>query len=196
VAPDDVVILAGDISWADKPTKVKADLEWLAPLPGRKIIVRGNHDHWWRSIADTRALIAPFHLEALEADALMINGVILCGTMGYIAPNDPYYRETEQKDHDRYERELGRLESALIAATALRNANQPLIVIVHYPPFTSDGQPTAFSEAISRARPTICLYGHLHRSVEWEVAVNEPRDGVLYRLIASDFVDMTLQKIW
>jgi uncharacterized protein len=196
VAPDDVVIIAGDVSWADKPSKVRADLEWLSEFPGRKIIIRGNHDHWWRSIIDTRALIAPFGLEALEADAREIDGVILCGTMGYVAPNDPYYHADVTKDRERYERELGRLESALIAATAQRNANQPLIVVLHYPPFTSDGQPTAFSEAISRARPTICLYGHLHRSAEWEVAVNEVRDGVQYRLIASDFVKMTLQKIW
>jgi len=196
VAPDDVVIIGGDISWADKPSKVLADLAWIGALPGRKILLRGNHDHWWRTINDVRTLLATYGLEAIEADAIQIDGVILCGTMGYLAPNDPYYHADQTKDRERYERELGRLESALIAGTAIRNHDQPLIVLLHYPPFTSDAQPTAFSAAISRAHPTMCLYGHLHRPPEWAVAVNEVRDGILYRLIASDFVNMTLQKIW
>ena len=196
VAPDDVVMIVGDVSWADKPSKVIADLTWLRELPGRKILLRGNHDHWWRSIHDVRALIAPYGLEAIEADTLLIDGVIVCGTMGWLSPGDPYFHADQPKDPERYARELGRLESALIAGTAIRSDHQPLIVLLHYPPFTSDAQPTAFSQAISRARATLCVYGHLHRSSEWEIAINEVRDGVQYKLIASDFVNMTLQKIW
>src|SRR5579863_1168066 len=60
VVPDDVVLIPGDFSWADKPTKVIADLEWLSGLPGRKVLVRGNHDHWWRSIEDVRKVLEPY----------------------------------------------------------------------------------------------------------------------------------------
>ncbi len=196
IAPDDVVLVAGDLSWAGKPGKVEADLAWLAALPGRKVIVRGNHDHWWRTIDEVRQLVTPLGLIALEGDCIVIDDVLVCGTMGYISPSDPYYDPELPKDSERYARELGRLTSALDCAAAQRTPGQRLIVMLHYPPFTSQGQPTAFVEAISRAAPTLCVYGHLHRSAEWQVAVNTIYQGVEYRLVAADFVQMTPQRLF
>ncbi|MHB8627726.1 MAG: metallophosphoesterase [Aggregatilineales bacterium] len=193
VAADDIVLLPGDLSWADKPTKVIADLEWLTALPGRKVLVRGNHDHWWRNIDEVRKVLEPFGFYALQGDSCTFDGVLVCGAMGYVAPNDPYYEKDTRKD--RYERELKRLESALQHAAAQRTPDQPWVVMLHYPPFTSDGQPTPFAEAITQAKPTICLYGHLHRAAEWEVAVNGLYEGVDYRLVAADFIQMMPQRV-
>ncbi len=194
VSADDVVLLAGDLSWADKPTKVIADLEWLAALPGRKVLVRGNHDHWWRNIEAARKVLEPYGFYALQGDSQIFDGVVVCGAMGYIAPNDPYYENDTRKD--RFERELKQVKSALIHAAAQRTPDLPCLLMLHYPPFTSDGQPTPFVEAITEARPTLCLYGHLHRAVEWEVAVNGLYEGVEYRLVAADFIQMMPQRVF
>jgi len=189
VAAEDVVLLPGDLSWADRPTKVRADLEWLGALPGRKVLVRGNHDHWWRNLEEVRKVLEPFGFYALQGDSQIFDGVLVSGAMGYLAPGDPYYEKDTRKD--RYERELQRLEAALQQATAQRTSpEQPWIVMLHYPPFTSDGQPTAFVEAITWAKPTLCLYGHLHRAAEWQRAVNGTYEGVDYRLVAADFLEM------
>ncbi len=186
---DDVVLLPGDISWAQSISHVLPDLQWLTMLPGKKVLVRGNHDHWWDSGAKARHAAEPLGFHLLEGDALIIGGVVLCGAMGHLAPNDPYYRKDEKKD--RYTRELLRLESAFKAAEALRQPNQPLIAMSHYPPLTSDGQRTGYTELISHYKPTYFLYGHLHHDKEWEIAVQGEFEGVHYALVAADYLAMT-----
>jgi uncharacterized protein len=189
VAPQDVVLVPGDVSWAQTTTKIAADLAWLAPLPGRKILLRGNHDHWWKEIYTVRKILEPWGYYALEGDSIDVDGVIVCGAMGHIAPDDPYFVEDPRKD--RYQREYKRLELALQHADAQRKAGQPVVLMMHYPPFTSEGKPTGYVDLITRYQPTICIYGHLHRASEWAVACNTSYNGVLYQLVAADFLGMT-----
>jgi predicted phosphohydrolase len=187
-------LLLGDVSWANSATRVRPDLEWLAALPGRKVMVRGNHDRWWTNINKVRHHLLPEGFFALQGDCLELEGVLLCGAQGHITPDDPHYRPDPPKN--RYERELDTLQSALQVATETRREGQPLIIMMHYPPFTSDAQPTAYSEMIEAHAPAMCLYGHLHRSHEWGIAINGERAGVDYRLLSADFVDMMLQTVW
>lgn len=194
IAPDDIVLLPGDVSWAGTPKRVLPDLEWLAQLPGRKLLLRGNHDHWWRSIDAARKIAEPLGFQILEGDSILIDGVVVCGAMGHVAPGDPYFTIDPKKD--RYTRELLRLEAALQHGQRQRAPGQPMILMTHYPPFTSEGKPTAYSDLITQYQPTLCLYGHLHRSKEWEIAVQGLRDGVTYRLVAADYIEMTPQLIW
>jgi hypothetical protein len=194
IAPDDVVLLPGDISWASSVPKVIPDLKWLAALPGRKVLLRGNHDHWWKNVSTARAAVEPFGLSLLEGDSIELNGVIICGAMGHIAPGDPYYDSSDKKD--RFNRELVRLEAALKHGTERRAPDQPMILMTHYPPFTSEGKPSAYSELVAKMKPTLCLYGHLHHRKEWDVAVNGIQDEVDYRLVAADFIEMIPQRIW
>src|SRR5689334_17297653 len=93
IAADDVVLIPGDVSWAQSVNKVIADLAWLSELPGRKVLLRGNHDHWWKGIYPVRKILEPWGFYALEGDSLTLDGVVLCGAMGHIAPQDPYYVE-------------------------------------------------------------------------------------------------------
>jgi hypothetical protein len=194
ISPTDVVLIPGDVSWASAPNKVLPDLEWLQPLPGHKILLRGNHDHWWSNIDRARKIAEPLGFQLLEGDSVTRAGVVVCGAMGHIAPEDPYYKPDPPKN--RYERELHRLEKALQHGTTRRQAGQPMILIMHYPPFTSEGKPTAYSQLIAQYKPDVCLYGHLHRSREWTVAVNGDYEGTQYRLVAADFVEMKPQLIW
>ncbi|MFP4322787.1 MAG: metallophosphoesterase [Anaerolineales bacterium] len=193
VHPDDVVLLLGDTSFGNTPRRVQPDLEWLSALPGRKVMIRGNHDRWWTDIHKVRRLL-PKQTYALQGDCLTMDGILLCGAQGHIAPQDPYYKP--DPPHNRYEREIRTLYAAITAAQAQRQPDQPLIVMMHYPPFTSDGKATAFSHMVESLAPAQCLYAHLHRQDEWAVAVHDQtHNGIYYRLLAADFVDMMLHKI-
>lgn len=194
VRPEDVVLLPGDVSWAQSPNKIMPDLEWLSALPGQKVLLRGNHDHWWKDITTARQLTEPLGFYVLEGDSIALDGVIICGAMGHIAPEDPYFAHDPKKD--RFTRELKRLDSALSHATARRKPDQAVLLLMHYPPFTSDGQKTAYVEVINYYRPTLCIYGHLHRPSEWAVAKNGCYEGVRYILAAADFLDMKPRLVW
>ena len=47
ITPDDTTVLLGDLSWALGLEEARADFSWIANIPGRKIILKGNHDYWW-----------------------------------------------------------------------------------------------------------------------------------------------------
>jgi predicted phosphohydrolase len=194
IQPDDFVLIPGDVSWAQSTNKILADLAWLSALPGRKVLLRGNHDHWWKDIFIVRKIVEPMGFYAIEGDSLALDGVVVCGAMGHVAPEDPYYVENPKKD--RYTRELKRLDKALQHAAAQRQPGQPVLLMMHYPPFTSEGKRTAYVDLISHYQPTLCLYGHLHHPSEWQVAQNGLYDGVQYRLVASDYLNMTPRLVW
>lgn len=194
IHPNDVVLVLGDSSWASTYKRVKPDLTWIDQLPGHKVMIRGNHDRWWRDIAEVRKTILPPSCRALQGDYLIMGNVLLCGAQGHVAPNDPYYRP--DPPHNRFEREIKTLSTSLAAAAKVRQTSHHMIVMMHYPPFTSDGQPTEFTDLIQAYAPDQCLYGHLHKDYEWNVAINEERAGTQYRLLASDFIDMIPQEVY
>jgi uncharacterized protein len=198
IAADDIVLLPGDVSWAQQTSRIWADLRWLQQLPGRKVLLRGNHDHWWKAIENVRKIVEPMGFYALEGDSITMDGVVICGAMGHLAPHDRYYKEDPKKD--RYHRELDRLEKALQHGAEARvngtGSPLPLILMTHYPPFTSDGKRTDYVDLISRYQPTMCIYGHLHHRQEWEIACKGVFEGVTYRLVASDYLQMKPALIW
>ena len=193
IAPDDIVLLPGDLSWAHSPLKVQPDLDWLAKLPGRKVLARGNHDYWWRKLSQIERDLLPQRVSAVQGTCLAMDDVLICGTMGHIAPNDPYYQTHKYKS---YQRELRWLQQALNQAADLRTAGQPLLLMLHYPPYTSDGQPSGFTEVIQAHQPDVCVYGHLHFEEEWQVAADEPRDGTRYHLVSCDYLNMIPRQVW
>ena len=85
VSADDIVLIAGDISWAMKLDEAKADLEWIDKLPGKKIIIKGNHEYWWKSISAVRELL-PASMMAIQNDAIKIDNYVICGTRGWNVP--------------------------------------------------------------------------------------------------------------
>jgi len=185
IADDDLVLLAGDISWALKWDAALVDLQWIGALPGRKVLTKGNHDYWWDAARKRRCELPP-SLALVEADAVAVDGWVLCGTRAWISPEHPAF--DPDTDERIYRRELGRLERALAAAGTLAQGEQPIGVLLHYPPFLPTGTPTRFAELISAAGASFCVYGHLHRRADWNVAVQGTRGGVRYHLTACDFL--------
>ena len=50
VKKEDLVILPGDFSWATYLKDTDEDFIYLKQLPGKKLLLKGNHDYWWNSI--------------------------------------------------------------------------------------------------------------------------------------------------
>jgi hypothetical protein len=185
VRPDEWVLLAGDISWAMKIAEALPDLAWIEALPGRKVMIRGNHDYWFpRRVGPLRAHLPP-SITALSGDATDIGAAVVCGTRGWITPDTPGFKA--ETDTRIYERELNLLDSALRAAQQLAQGQRPIIVMIHYPPFLNQ-QPTAFAQRIAAAGAAACIYGHLHRPEDWATAVQGRVEGVDYQLTACDYL--------
>lgn len=193
IAPGDIVLIPGDLSWAHSPQRVVPDLSWIGSLPGRKVLVRGNHDFWWKKLDQVTTQLLPEDVFAVQGSCLRLEGMLVCGTMGHIAPNDPYYQARKYKS---YQRELRWLRLALEQATAMRTNGEPILLMMHYPPFTSDGQPSGFTALIEQYHPEVCVYGHLHFAHEWDVAVDSRRNGTHYHLVAADYINMQPRQVW
>ncbi|MCL6527058.1 MAG: metallophosphoesterase [Thermaceae bacterium] len=156
VEEDDLVIVAGDISWAMRLKEAMLDLEDLQQLPGTKVLLRGNHDYWWPSITRLRQIL-PAKMHALQNDSLLIGDLAIAGSRGWDTPGSYGFGEEDQKI---YRRELERLELSLASTRSL--AYQHLVVALHYPPYSASGGPTGFTELIDAYRPSCVVYGHLH----------------------------------
>ncbi len=159
VAPEDVVLIPGDISWAMQLEQAIPDLQEIGKLPGRKILCKGNHEYWWSSLSRVRAAL-PEGMEALQFDAAETEFCVICGTRGW---NYPTARNPlEEKDQKIFRRELQRLEMALDRAEKIPGG-KPILVMMHFPPRMADDPDTPFTrllEASERVRAVV--YGHLH----------------------------------
>ena len=184
VRAEDTVLIAGDISWALKLAQAQADLEWIAALPGRKILSRGNHDYWWESSGRVRRQLPP-SIKVVQGDAIELGEAVVCGTRGWVTPDTTGFKTPD--DQIVYKRELVRLDLALAAARKLAAGVKPIIVMFHYPPFL-DRKPTEFARRIAAAGAAACVYGHLHRPYDWGMATQGPVDGVYYQLTACDYL--------
>lgn len=183
VAPGDLVLLPGDLSMARNHREVQPDLAWLDRLPGSKVLASGNHDGWWNGVTKVRPMLRRT-LMAVGGDAIATHGVVVCGTRGAPVPGD----DPTAVERAELGRELDALDRALAAATALRNAGEPLYVLWHYPPFDPHRRPGPCVERFERAGVTACVYGHLHIEGQWSLAVQGDVNGVRYACVASDAI--------
>ena len=116
VKDEDVVLIAGDISWAMKLEDAVPDLRLLAPLPGKKVFIRGNHDYWWNGISRVRATAPDENFIFLQTGAVKIGDFIFIGSRGWTSPGSPDYTE---QDNKLYLREGERFRLAFAEADTL-----------------------------------------------------------------------------
>jgi predicted phosphohydrolase len=182
---NDTVLIAGDISWAMKIDEALPDLQWIADLPGHKVMIRGNHDYWCpRGIGPVRKRL-PASISMLSADAAIFEEIVVCGTRAWTTPETSGF--STKTDLPIYERELAMLDRALQAAKKLAEGVRPIVVMLHYPPFV-DRKPTEFAKKIQEAGAAACIYGHLHRRQDWANATQGTVDGVFYQLTSCDYL--------
>ncbi|MBN2585769.1 MAG: metallophosphoesterase [Candidatus Fermentibacteraceae bacterium] len=188
VCDDDTVLLPGDLSWAMDLEEAREDLEWLGRLPGRKVVIKGNHDLWWASLSKLRSAL-PKGIIPLQHTALRTGPAVITGVRGWITPLWDEF--DEERDGKVYRRELLRLEMALEAAGGLMDRRRKLVVMMHYPPIVG-GAPTEFADMMSDRGVDVCVYGHIHCAPGcWPERLDTESGGVLYRLVSADRLDFT-----
>ncbi len=188
VSQDDAVLLPGDLSWAMQMRDALEDLDAVGRLPGKKIILRGNHDYWWSSVTRLRQAL-PENMFALQNDALRMGDDVFCGSRGWTHPDESGKEDAD--DRKIYERELIRLEMSLEAAKRLGGR---MIVMTHYPPLNEKHEHTPMSRLISSYGPTDVVYGHLHGAA-LKGAFNGTRDGIRYHCVSCDGTGFTVRLI-
>lgn len=182
VSNEDIVIIAGDISWGMQMQETQKDFEFISNLNGTKIIIRGNHDYWWSAISKVRDFV-PENIYAIQNDSLKINKYIFCGSRGWTVP-EPDKKQSEE-DKRIYDRELIRLEMSIQSALKQVEDGDEIILIMHYPPFNSALEESDFTKLIEKYNIKTVVYGHLHGKLKYKQTTLE-KNGVNYILSSCD----------
>lgn len=188
VSDTDYIIIPGDISWAIKLDEAIPDLVKISNMPGKKILLQGNHDYWWSSPSKIRKIL-PENMEIIQNDFVDIVDFYVCGSRGWSLPGDERFSESDDKI---YKRELIRLELSLSKAAAA--LDKPIIVAMHFPPFDENGKPSLFVDIMKKYNVVSCVYGHLH-SYGTEKAFEGIYDGIEFHLVSCDYIGFKPKKI-
>lgn len=184
VGEDDLVLIAGDISWAMKLEEAVPDLEWIDALPGKKIIIKGNHEYWWKSISAVREVL-PKSIMAIQNDSIKIGNIIFSGTRGWVVPEkDKILSDDDQKI---YSREVERLKLSLRAADVQRQDGDKIIAMMHFPPRNIDKEDNEFTKLFEEYGVSVVVFGHLHGYTSCEL-VSE-KNGVVYYFTSCDHIN-------
>lgn len=183
---EDIVLLPGDISWALRNDEAYKDLEKIESLPGRKIIIKGNHDYWWVSLKKLKDMNFK-SIDFLQNNSFVYNKIAFAGTRGWSDIDLTKELGDSDINHDEkvFSRELNRLELSL---KSINEEYEKLIVMLHYPPFDMNLEPNEFGEILEKYNVDVCLYGHLHgdgHKFVKEGSIN----GIEYICVASDYID-------
>jgi len=182
ISDDDLVLIAGDISWAMTFEKAKPDLDYIAALPGKKVILRGNHDYWWKSISYMRANF-PASIYAVQNDCLRFGDTLVFGSRGWVCPEGKQTAEDEKI----YKREIERMKLCLSALNKMKKDGDRVIAMIHYPPFNSRRESSPFTDIFEQAGAESVIYGHLHgRGIRMSRVIE--LNGIKYYLTSCDQV--------
>lgn len=191
VKENDTVIILGDFSWAMELENMYEDFKYLSSLPGRKILLKGNHDYWWTSLKKLNEYLKENNfknIEFMQNNSFEIEGKIIAGTRGW------NFEDTEE-DKKILDRELLRLELSIQDGIKKFGTDKEIIVCMHYPPVTKQIlKNSKFIEVMKKYNVKKCFYGHLHGEALKE-AVNGEIDGIKLTLASSDGLDFKLIKI-
>lgn len=184
VEPEDTVVLCGDLSWGMSLEQSERDFAFLNELPGKKLLLKGNHDYWWTTAAKMERFFAEkgfttFRL--LHNNCCFYGDTALCGTRGW------FFEETG--DQKVFNRELIRLEASLKAA-----GEREKLCFLHYPPCYQGYACKEIMELLERYQVQACYYGHLHGGSH-RLAVEGKYGAVEYHLVSADYLDFRPKKI-
>ncbi len=182
IHPDDAVVMAGDLSWAMNLNDALPDLMAVAALPGRKIIVRGNHDYWWSTVKKmTEATGCAF--EFLHNAAIDIESAALGGTRGWLPETSANFTDN---DAVILKREEHRLDYSLTEAEKM--GRESIIAVLHYPPFDDQHRPTRMLAIMQKHHVSDCIYGHIHDASNF-VDLPQMLGGIRMHLTSADYLD-------
>lgn len=188
VRKDDVVLIPGDISWATKFDDAKIDLDWVDSLPGKKIIIKGNHDYWWQSLKKMENIFET--ITFLQNNSVIVGNVAICGTRGWICPNDIEFSEHDEKI---YKREALRLKLSLDSVKD--DGISKIYVMLHYPPTNDKLENSLFTDIIDEYGVEKVIFGHLHSYGAQDYRLKGIRNNTEYILTSADYIKFELVEI-
>ena len=179
IQPEDTTVLLGDLSWALNLSEAQKDFAWINSIPGKKIILKGNHDYWWSTAAKFYQFCNEHgfsNMHILNNNHYEYDGMAICGTRGW------FFEEERSTGHDEkvFNRELLRLEASLKSAGDL-----PKTVFLHYPPRYKGYVCEQILALLKTYDVRRCFYGHLH-GASHGLAVEGLWDGIDFKLVAAD----------
>lgn len=182
IKEDDTTVLLGDLSWALGLDQAKEDFAWIDEIPGKKIILKGNHDYWWSTASKFYKFCEENGFSnqfILNNNHYVYNNWAICGTRGW------FFEEEKSGQHDEkvFKRELIRLESSLKSA-----GEMPKIVFLHYPPKYKGYECPEILDLLEKYDVRQCYYGHLH-GPSHGLAVEGLWNGVDFRLVSADYLN-------
>lgn len=203
ITPDDLVLIPGDISWAMKTEQAAPDLAWVDARPGKKILIRGNHDYWWDSISKVRKTL-PQSVTAIQNDSITIGEIVIAGARLWDTPEYSFssiidFKENSasnknkdlsspEEDEQLFMRELQRLEMSL---KSMPKEAKLKIAMTHYPPIGLDLAPSRASKLLEEFGISICVFGHLHGIREGTPQLFGEARGIRYVLASCDWLRST-----
>lgn len=184
LSDDDICVICGDISWGMGMEETKEDFLFINSLPGKKLILKGNHDYWWSTAAKARRFFAENGIDSIDVihnNYYEYGEYAICGTRGW------FYEEEKGNEHDGkiMRREIMRLEASLKAA-----GDRKKLVFLHYPPLFLKYRCEEILELLKSYEVRLCCYGHIHGK-GCSLAFNGWQGGTEFRLVSADFVDFT-----
>lgn len=194
VKEEDYVILPGDFSWAMYLEETKLDFEYLNNLPGKKILLKGNHDYWWSTVTKIDNFLKDNNIDNINIlynNSYLIEDKIIVGTRGWNILD----REEESK---MVKRECGRLELSINDGIKKYGNNKEIIAFLHYPPLTKEykyhPEKSEFVQIFNKYGIKRCYYGHLHGKAHND-AIEGEVNGITYKLISADYLNFDLLEI-
>ena len=190
VADTDTVIIPGDVSWALTTADAIEDLQWIDALPGRKLIMKGNHDFWWSTVSKMERMFCEKCIKTigfLNNNAIEVESYILAGSRGWFVDKSMQTAELNVDYEKIVNREVIRLKMSLDAAKRLReDTGKEILVFFHFPPLWGDYACEPLLHLLKEYGVSRCFFGHIHGvynqsgAFEWE--------GIHFQMISADYL--------
>lgn len=194
VKEEDLVVLTGDFSWAMYLNRTDEDFKYLNQLPGKKLLLKGNHDYWWTTLKSMRNFLEENNFENIDFiynNSYEYEEVIIIGTRGWSLTDD-------SEDKKMIKREALRLELSIQDALNKYGNNREIIAFMHYPPINKTNidknETNEFIRIMQKYNIKQCYYGHLHGN-SIEEAIEGQHFGIEFKLVSADGLDFKLLKI-
>ena len=191
VEEEDLVILPGDFSWAMTLKDTFLDFYFLNNLPGKKILLKGNHDYWWSTLKKNKEFIESNNfknIEFLYNNSFFYENTIITGTRGWSIQEDNAEKIIR--------RENIRLANSIVDGIRKYGEDKEIIICMHYPPFTGFETPELnFIKTMKKYNVKQCIYGHLHGTDAQKSAKQGMIDDIDFKLVSADYTKFNLVKI-
>ena len=183
VTDDDTVVLAGDISWGMDLGEALPDFRFIDGLPGKKIVMKGNHDYWWETMSKMERF---FRENSLETIAILHNNAYRVGDISIAGTRGWFYDAHGAHDDKVIAREAGRLRTSIKEAEKLGGE---VVAFLHYPPVFAGRECPEMMDVLLQCGIKRCYYGHLHGKEKFRRGIKGVLNGVEYKLVSLDYLD-------